>query len=165
MRTAVYLLLNLVAFGLWAAPLPAIGGPPPVPAALLTRLERDISGALTHIAALREGREIGATGPPLAAGVDVAAAGDPVELAPLRATINRLQQRLAELAGEVRARGDPRLQFVVRIMADELKGLHQAVNTLLALPDPEMRKQALDRLERGLTQLDGATAALWTFDR
>jgi hypothetical protein len=143
--------------------LPAAGGPP-VPASLLKKLERDIAGALTHVAELRGDQGTAQTIPSLGAGVDIASSSDAVDLASLRSTLARLRERMAELAVEVRNRGDPRLDYVVHLMQQELGELIAEAGRIAALPDPRLRDEAVGRLERGLVQLDGATAALWTFE-
>jgi hypothetical protein len=148
---------------LLGVPLPAAGGPP-VPAPLLKKLERDIAGALTHVAGLRRAAEPRAAVPAVAGGVDIAAGADMVDLAPLRSTLARLRGRLAELAVEIRSRGDPRLEYVLHIMREELGRMQEEVDGLDAVRDPEARARTVARLEHGLVQLDGATAALWTFD-
>lgn len=148
---------------LGALALPAVAGPP-VPAALLKKLERDIAGALTHVAVLRGDQEAGQAAPALRAGVDIASSSDAVDLASLRSTLARLRERIAELAAEVRNRGDPRLDYVVHLMQGELAQLIAEAERLASLPDPRLRHEAVVQLERGLVQLDGATAALWTFD-
>lgn len=160
-RVAAPVWLALV-LGLLLAP--SAGAAPPVSAPLLEKFERDIAGALTQVRLLGEVGGRGDGPVTVVGGLGIADSEAPVALAGLRNLVGRLDGRLEELDREARARADPRLQQVVWIMRQELRRLRAAVEELAAEPAGRDRRRAIRELEHAFVQLDGATAALWTFE-
>ncbi len=139
-------------------------GAPPVPARLLQALERDVGGALAQLETLRAAppEDGGAEAPATLLGIADGSAE--AAMATMATTIRALRRRLITLDTAVRKLGDPRLAQIVFIMKGELDRLAGALAHARNAPDRKTRQEALARLEYGLVQLDGATAALWTFD-
>lgn len=148
---------------LWLAPAAAAAAPPVSPP-LLAKLERDVAGALAHLHVLRAGESGTASGIDPTTRVALGAHEERVLLATLKAIFRSLTQRLARLQEEIRARRDPRIAQVLWIVGEELGRLGELLERL-EREQGAARERTIALLERGLVQLDGATAALWTFDR
>ncbi len=139
-------------------------GAPPVPARLLQALERDVGGALAQLETVRAAPpDKGGENAP-AALLGIADGSAEASMTTMATTIRALRRRLAALDAAVRDLGDPRLAQILFIMKGELDRLADALARARRAPDSKARQEALASVEYGLVQLDGATAALWTFD-
>lgn len=153
----------LVLLSAWLIALEAAATPPSA-SSLLAKVRRDVSGALTYLTVLQQDWKP-ATVPQPTGRVAIAAGGPAVALAALRTTFDRLDRRLDELVLRARQRGDARVEQVAWLMRQERVRLQDALARLTSLPPGADRQQALDELERGLAQLEGAAAALRSLDQ
>ncbi len=152
----IVLLALLFATSAAAAPL--------VPARLLLDLERDLGGAMTQIETIRETPLEGGEPTSPAALLGIADGSRRARMAAIETTVRAIRRRLYDLDAAVQAVGDARLEQILFIMGRELDRLVAALAAARGAPDDAARHEALARVEKGLVQLDGATAALWTFD-
>ncbi len=153
---ALALVLSLLA-------IPSAIAAPPLPAALLLGLERDLGGALAQVEAAREAAApAGGNAPARLLGIADGSAA--TVLAVVDTTIAAVRRRLFALDLAVRELGDPRLERILFVMNRELDRLVAALAEAKKAREGPPRRRALARVEGALLQLDGATAALWTFD-
>ncbi len=155
--------LFAVAFGL----LSPAAATPPVPIRALERFERAVGGALAQAAVLREkaaAEGVDSAIAPLAL-TDLATDSPAVALALLRRSCARLGVRLAQLRAAPEGARDPRVDAVLHYMERQLAAVREDIERLATEADPERRRTLALRIEEGLGELDGASAALWTFDR
>ncbi len=146
---------------LLASPLAAA---PPVPPALLLALERDLGGALAQLEILRDSPATAGGGETPARLLGIADGTAQARMAALETTVRTIRRRLYALDAAVRELGDPRLARILFVMNREVDRLVAALARAGRARDGELRRRSLARVERALVQLDGATAAFWTFD-
>ncbi len=153
-----------LALVLWLLAIPSAVAAPPLPAALLLGLERDLGGALAQLEATRETAVAPPGGEVPAKLLGIADGSAASGLAVLDAAVAAVRRRLYALDLAVQELGDPQLEQILFIMNRELDRLVTALAEAKKVREGPRRYRALDRVERALLQLDGAIAALWTFD-
>ena len=137
---------------------------PLVPARLLLELERDLGGAMTQVETIRTTSSDDVPEGSPAALLGIADGSPQARMAVVETTVRAIRRRLYDLDAAVQEIGDARLEQILFIMSRELDRLVAALATARDAPDAATRRAALAKVEDGLVQLDGATAALWTFD-
>jgi len=155
--TALLFLLASLALPAAASAQAGLGGP------AARHMERDLGGAFEHVAALRERL----AGPPgIHAGAEAAGIADgrfATTVSGLRQTSRGLERRFNKLRSAADG-ADYRKREILLLMQVELRSLQWLIDELEFRQSVNGRESTLDRIERGLEEIDGALAALGTLE-